>query len=256
MIRGEKCRRRKGRLHAFVTLLAVRDAASRFKFLGATPRRAFLSRVGGGALAISVAAPLAAPATETPLATPTAPPALVDIVRCRNELAAFEPLSSSTWPDIKAALNSLPFTDPGLPRVDVNGRGNTPRRIPIVGNALRRQTQFYERQLQYREGPTSGSAESISLLRKQYKTDGLGDSDALIRADLDMRDLYRNDCLTWLQEMADELEYLERAAATPEPPDGADLDAARGKALLALDQYLDRVPRPILNDAVARARGT
>ena len=98
--------------------------------------------------------------------------------------------------------------------------------------------------------------ESISSLRKQYKTDGLGDADMLVRADLDMRDLYRNECLTLLQDMDDELDYLAKEVAKEKKGeggvDGADLEAARAKALAALDRYLARVPPAVLADAAAR----
>jgi hypothetical protein len=191
--------------------------------------------------------------TATSRTAVVAPPPLVEVMRCRAALASFRPLVSSEWDGINTALNTPPFTDAKLPRVDTNGRGNTPRAIPLVGNLLRRQTQLYEAQLAYREG--SGAGPSLSSLRKVYKTDGLGDASTLVRVDLDMRDLYRNECLTKLQDMVEELAYLAREQAALNPAvDGADLEEARTKALEALDRYLGRVPAAVLADAAARAR--
>lgn len=184
-----------------------------------------------------------------------APPPLVEIMRCRAALTSFRPLVPSDWESITAALNAPPFTDARLPRVDTNGRGNTPRAIPLIGNLLRRQTQLYEAQLVYREGSSAGPGESISSLRRVYKTDGLRDAETLVRVDLDWRDLYRNECLTELQNMVDELAYLTKEQAAGNPAvDGADLEEARAKAAGALNQYLGRVPAAVLADAAAKVR--
>ena len=87
------------------------------------------------------------------------------IVAAGQTLDSFELDAPKAWPEIKRALNTPPFTDPTLPTIVRNGRGNTKRKIPVVGNLVRQNSQLYEKSLVYREGGGDGDAEAESIPR-------------------------------------------------------------------------------------------
>uniref|UniRef100_A0A7S2W8H0 Chorismate mutase n=1 Tax=Rhizochromulina marina TaxID=1034831 RepID=A0A7S2W8H0_9STRA len=162
---------------------------------------------------------------------------LLPLVEAREVLVLMKGLleQPDAWAVLEKALNAPPFTDASLPRVDVNGRGNTPREIPPIGNLFRKATQQYEAQLAYRASGLSRPDET------------------LVRADLDLRDLYRNAFLGDLQDFESEVAFLLRsqkvdaplpppASAARDPSITADLRAAYYKTMESLDAYLTTVP--------------
>ena len=169
---------------------------------------------------------------------PEAPAVLLTpLLEAKFALEAMEPQlrNESAWPVLLQALRDPPFTSETLPGTDVNGKGNTRRQIPLVGNLVRLNAKQYESALKYR----------VDAVSEGWSPD------TIVRADLDLRDLYRNECLSAIQDLEAELTFLLKSEEQPVDLQDA-LDANR-KATQALRSYFARVPDKDLRAATSTA---
>jgi hypothetical protein len=158
-----------------------------------------------------------------------------------------EDVPRTVWQEWQGRLDGPPFTDQRLPEFE---RGLSPfardmRYVPTVGNAWRRLTQRYEGALVY-SGTLSAEDRKQCFPRPDEQCAQLQ-----IAADLDFRDLLRNEVIDKLQVAEDELAFVaegcSRVGATASSCSVADGGAdGAAEALLAasrsFDRYLETVP--------------
>jgi hypothetical protein len=144
-------------------------------------------------------------------------------------------------------LRAPPFTGASLPRTGVNNKGNTRRPVPTIANLLRRSVKRYEATLEF--DPANLSVEEK---RACFPAPPNVCAKAPVRADLDLRDLLRNDALEAVQEPKSDLSFwLEEGDRTAEDDEVASTDAvaALAAARAALARYVESVPAAEVDSA-------
>ena len=154
-------------------------------------RRELFLHTSAGCAALAALSPLPSGA----LVPIGAPAQLVPVLACARALDGASAAADGEKVGARALLallRSPPFTDDSLPRTTMSSAGNSRRPIPLIANMLRRSVKRYEASLQYDAGSLSADDK-----RKCFPTppEGADCIRALVRVDLDAKDMVRNDAL-------------------------------------------------------------
>jgi hypothetical protein len=210
-----------------------------------TTRRELCNTAAGAAALLALSTPCVAFAPAS-----GAPSLLVPVLACARALdsANVRGGDDGAARRLLQQLRAPPFTDATLPRTDVNNVGNARRPVPTIANLLRRSVKRYEASLSY-----DAAALSADDKRACFPAPEAACAEALVRADLDERDLFRNGALEALQDLESDLSYWLEGDGSAD--DGAATDAADGlvAARAALARYIRFVPLGEADAAVAGA---
>ncbi len=114
-------------------------------------------------------------------------------------------------------------------------------------NEMRAALNFYTQQLNF--GDTYQLTASKEERKKMIRNDEIPSLSAVITSDLDLRDLYRNEFLTVIEDAQAEFAYLVKQ--TPETIDTSDGEELMKQAYVALTKWFDLISVEDVDDAVS-----